>query len=46
MADGQDNHEVVLNVEFVECNVARIATRDDQFPVTPFDRPAYQGMLP
>lgn len=45
MAYGQDNHEVVCNVEFVECNVARIATRDDQFPVTLFYRPADQGML-
>lgn len=45
MANGQDKHEVVRNVEFVKCNVACIATRDDKFPVTPCDRPAYQGML-
>ena len=45
MADGQDNREVIRNVEFVERDIARIATRNDQFPVTHFHRPAYQGML-
>ena len=45
MADGQDDHEIVLDVELVERNVARIAARDDQFPVAAFYSSAYQRML-
>jgi hypothetical protein len=45
MADGQDDHEVVPDVELVERNVARVAARDNQFPVTTLYGSAYQWML-
>jgi len=46
MADGENKHEVVLHVEFVKRDVTRVAARDNQLPVTPFDGPSDQGMLP
>ncbi len=44
MANTEHNCDIVRDIEAIERNVARVAARDHEFPVTSLDGPPHQGV--